>query len=384
VREDVRALLEEALAGVSARSALRPRLLARLAIEDYYARPATLRERLSAEALEAGRRLGGRALLEALGARHVALWSPAHTEERLRIADELIAAARERGDREAELQGVNWRVTDLVELGDHASARAAIDEHERLATELRLLGYAWYVPMWRAMLALLAGRLDEARRLSEEGERIGRAAQDANAELLFGVQQRGIRRAAGTLSEDDLAAVYEGGQTSPAAPAWRTSGAGIALARGDRESARRVILREVKEFAELPLDANWLYTAAALGVYIAHLGDASAAAVVYPQLLPYGERTVTVGRATVCAGSARLSLGLIATTLGERRAAAEHLEEAVRRNDELGARPYAAAARDALAEVVDDDALAASLRDEARATADELGFDLQTLLLRRH
>jgi tetratricopeptide (TPR) repeat protein len=384
VREDVRSLLEEALAGVPATSALRPRLLGRLAIEVYYARPANLRERLSAEALEAGRRTGGRALLEALGARHVALWSPPHTEERLRIADELIATAREVGDREAELQGVNWRVTDLVELGDHVSARAAIAEHERLAAELRLLGYAWYVPMWRAMLALLAGRLEEAQRLSDEGERIGRAARDANAELLFGVQHRAIRGAAGTLTEDDVAAVHAGAETSPAAPAWRAWAAGIALARGDRDRARRMTLQVVEGLPDLPLDANWLYTAAALGVWTERLGEASAAAIVYPQLLPYRERTVTVGRASFCAGSASLSLGLLAKTLGDRPAAVRHLEEATMRNDELGARPYAAAARYELANVVDDDARAALLRDEAQAAADELGLDLRTCLLTRH
>ena len=384
VREDVRRLLEEALGGVPATSPLRPRLLGRLAIEAYYARPATLRESLSAEALEAGRRAGGRALLEALGARHVALWSPPHTEERLRIAGELIAAAREAGDREAELQGVNWRVTDLVELGDHASARAAIADHERLAGELRLLGYAWYVPMWRAMLALLAGRLEEAQRLSDDAERIGRAAQDANAALLLGVQQRAIRNAAGTVSYADVVAVHEGGELSPAGAAWRTWAAGISLARGDRERARRMILEEVEGLAALPLDANWLYTAAFLGVGIAQLGDASAAAVVYPQLLPYRERMVTAGRASFCAGSAHFSLGLLARTLGERHAAVEHLEKATRRNDELGARPYAAAARDALAEVVDDDALAASLRDESQAVVDELGFDLRNAVLSHH
>ncbi len=97
VRDGVRAVLEEALAGVGETSALRPRLLARLAIELYYAPPKAVRERLSDEALTAGRRTGGRALLEALGARHVALWSPDHTEERLAIADELVAQARAGG-----------------------------------------------------------------------------------------------------------------------------------------------------------------------------------------------------------------------------------------------------------------------------------------------
>jgi DNA-binding SARP family transcriptional activator/tetratricopeptide (TPR) repeat protein len=351
-REDVRALLEQALAGVAVASPLRPRLLARLAIEAYYARPVTVRERLSEQALDAGRRAGGRALREALGARHVALWSPAHTEERLRIADELIAAARAAGDREAELQGVNWRVTDLVELGDLAAARVAIDEHDRLAGELRLLGYAWYVPMWRAMLALTAERLDEARRLSEEGERIGRASRDANAELLFGVQRRAIRRAAGELTDEDVAAVEAGALSSPAAAAWRTWAAGLALARGEHERARRMILREVDGLPSLPLDANWLYTATALGVWTAELGDAAAAAAIYSHVLPFAHLTVTVGRASVCAGSASLSLGLMAATAGDRDAAVSHLEEAVGRNDEIGAVPYAGHARHALAQLV--------------------------------
>jgi DNA-binding SARP family transcriptional activator/tetratricopeptide (TPR) repeat protein len=382
-REDVRALLEDALAGVAPASPLRPRLLARLAIEAYYARPVTVRERLSEQALAAGRRAGGRALLEALGARHVALWSPAHAQERLRIADELVAAARAAGDREAEVQGVNWRVTDLVELGDLAAARSAIDEHERLAGELRLLGYAWYVPMWRAMLALMAGRLDEARRLSEEGEHIGRAARDANAELLFGVQRRAIHSAAGELTEDDIAAVEAGAQSSPAAAAWRTWAAGIALTRGNRERARETILREVDGLATLPLDANWLYTAAFLGVRAAQIGEAAAAAAIYPHLLPFAHLTVTAGRASVCVGSVSLSLGVVAAATGDRDAAIAHLEEAVRRNDRIGAVPYAAQARHLLADLVDE-ARAATLRQQAEAAMGGLGVPLRDGLLARH
>ncbi len=157
VRDEVRALLEEALAAVEAASELRPRLLARLAIEVYYAPPPTLRERLSDEALQGGRQAGGRALLEALGARHVALWTPAHTEERLAVADELVIAARAAGDREAELQGINWRVADLFELGELEALRASIADYEQLAAQLRLPAYDWYVPLWRATLALLDG-----------------------------------------------------------------------------------------------------------------------------------------------------------------------------------------------------------------------------------
>jgi DNA-binding SARP family transcriptional activator len=383
-RAAVRALLEEALVGLDPASTLRPRLLARLAIEVYYVRPANLRESLSAEALAAGRSFGGPALLEALGARHVALWSPAHTEERLAIADELIAAARPLAAREAELQGVNWRVADLVELGNLDAARHSIAEHERLATDLRLLGYAWYVPMWRAMLALMAGRLDEAERLSQEGERIGAAARDRNAALLFAVQRLAIRHAGGELTAADRAAIERGARSSPAGAAWRVWAASIALDRGDVERVRGAILREIDGLASLPLDADWLYTAATLGVQVAHLGDRSAAAELYRRVLPYRRRTVTTGRATFCAGSVSLSLGLLAATLGDDRAAVAHLEDAVRRNDELGAVPFAAAARYALAELIGHEARAAALKREARTAADAVAMTLPGGLLSRH
>ena len=383
VRGSVRVLLEEALGAVAEDSELRPRLLSRLAIEVYYEPPATLREHLSAEGLRAGRRAGGRALLEALGARHVALWSPAHTEERLAIADELVAAAQASRDREAELQGVNWRVADLFELGELEAARAAIDDHERLAGDLRLPAYDWYVPMWRATLALLANRLDEAQRLSDEGARIGRSVHDDNAELLFEVQRNGIDGAAGRMGDEDFDRIRRRAEHSPAGGAWRAFLLARTLLRGEADVVARALEGEVSAFASTPLDANWLYTATVLGVLSAHLGDARAAGELYPRLLPYGHRIVTVGRGCACSGSASLALGLLAATLGDPAAAAAHLEEAVRRNDSLGAVVFAAAARDALGGVLGDRAGAAELRQEADAVAAAIGMALADGLLWR-
>jgi DNA-binding SARP family transcriptional activator len=376
VRAPVRALLEEALGAVAEDSELRPRLLSRLAIEVYYAPPATLRERLSEEALSAGRRSGGRPLLEALVARHVAMWSPAHTETRLAIADELVATAREAEDREAELQGVNWRVADLFELGELDALHAAIAEHERLAAELRLPAYDWYVPMWRAALALLEYRLDDARRLSEEGARIGRQAHDENAELLFEVQRNGIASATGQITDEDYARMRQRTEHSPAGGAWRAALLARTLLRGDADEVGRALGVEVAALAAAPLDANWLYTATVLGAIGAQLEDERAAPELYSLLLPYGHRIVTVGRGAVCAGSASLSLGLLATVLGDQAAAVAHLEEAVRRNDAIKAVAYAAGARNALAKVVDDSARAAELRRAADATAGAIGVVL--------
>ena len=384
VRPDVRALLEEALAGLDEDSALRPAVLGRLAIELYYEPPAAVREELSARALEAGRRVGGGALLEALGARHVGLWGPDHLPERLAIADELVAAAREHGRREAELQGLNWRVVDLVELGRFDAARESIDAHEALAAELRLPAYQWFAPMWRAMLALAAGDEEAARRHREEGERSARAADD-NARLLLAIQERTIRYTFGEFDSDDIAAVERGAAASAAEPAWRAWIASMWLEIGDTEAAGREVRRGLERIPSLSRDANWLYTVSAFGALAAQLGDTTAAEALYPRLAPYAEHTVTVGRATLCLGSSSISLGLLAGALGDDEAAQRHLEAAVRHCTRLGAVLYLAAARWALAGVLERrgaDGRADDLRADATTAAGRLGVDLSGSLVR--
>ena len=175
--------------------------------------------------------------------------------------------------------------------------------------------------MWRASLALLADRVDEARRLSEEGARIGRAAHDANAELLFAAQRLAIRIGAGSLTAAEHADVRRRVERSPARGAWLAGLAIWAVAAGDLDAARRELEEGIAGLASAALDANWLYAVTALGAVAARLGDARAAASIYPRLLPYGHRMVTVGRGCFCTGSASLALGLLAATLGDASAA---------------------------------------------------------------
>ncbi len=97
----------------------------------------------------------------------------------------------------------------------------------------------------------------------------------------------------------------------------------------------------------------------------ARFGDLAAAAKLYPLLAPYGHRIVTVGawlrlqrvrgaRARPACDDARRPAG--ATRTSSRRC---------ERNDALGAVVLAAAARQALAGVLDDEARAERLRHEA-------------------
>jgi tetratricopeptide (TPR) repeat protein len=386
VREDIRALLAEASDALDPLSPLRPAVLGRLSVELYY-EPARIREQLSEEALIAGRRVGGRPLLPALIARHVALWSPDYPEERLAIADEIVAAARAARDREAELQGMNWRVVDLWELGDMEAAHAAIETHARLADELRLLAYLWYAPMWRATLSMLAGRLDDATTLVEEGARIGRLAHDENAALLFDIQRLTLRSYRGELAAPD----WEGIQrhsTRPSTPggAWTAWLVILLLERGQAEEAARLLAEAVAGVAALPMDANWLYVVATLGVGAAFLGDMAAAAELYARLLPYAGRIVVVGRGASCYGVAAYSLGLLASVLRDDGAAERHLTDAVETDDRIGAVAFAAAARHELARVLErrgEHARASTLHAESIAAGRRLGMTVPDDILRR-
>ena len=159
------ALLEEALDALGDDDpVLRSELLARLAVELYYAPNRDRSEQLSAQAVAAARAGGDqRAVAAALNARHVALWRPDRLEERLAAADEMIAVARAAGERALELQGRNWRVVDLFERFDLDEWRAELRRHAALADELRLPAFQWYTPLWEAVDAVHCGRYEEGR-----------------------------------------------------------------------------------------------------------------------------------------------------------------------------------------------------------------------------
>lgn len=381
VREDTVRLLEQALERLDEDHPLRPRVLARLAIELYYDPSPERRETLSEEAVRAARRLGdARALLEALNARRVALWSPDHLEERLSLGAELIELARRADDREKELQGLNWRVVDVLETGDLDGAMEAAHAHQALADELRLPGYRWYGSVWQAMVAVLRGRFDEAAGQAAAALELGRAAQDENADLFHVVQSQAIRFERGAVSADDLAFIAARAEISPATAAWLAWLALFDLVRGDRGTAAGRLARIASAgFAGLPRDANLLVSLSLLSMTAAELSDREAADELYELLLPYADRCVVVGRAIRCGGSVAYPLGLLAACLDRRSAGAEHFEHALEVHRRLDARPLLARTKLAYAELLErgsgsDARRAAALRSEALALARELGM----------
>ena len=225
------ALLEEALAALGDREpVLRSELLARLAVELYYAPSRDRSEALSSQAVAVARGAGDRrAVAAALNARHVALWRPDRLAERLAAADEMLAVADE---PHVELQARNWRVVDLFEALEMDEWRAEVARHGELAARLRMPTYTWYTPLWAAVDAVHAGRWDEAAALGDRAREEGRRAGDRNADLFADMLRFDEVIMRGTWEDLDLELLLERIANSPAGMAWRATYAWMLAATG--------------------------------------------------------------------------------------------------------------------------------------------------------
>ncbi len=274
VDDEAVALLEEALRAVPTDHPLRARLVARLAIETYYASTPAQRKALGDEAVALARPAGGAALIDALNARHAALWSAQYLDERLTTAREMLELATAFNDAERELQARNWLVLDLMEQGDIAAVRAGIEAHERLAAKLRLPAYTWWGPMWRATLAILEGRFADAEQLIAELA----GAREPNAKLYAEIQTYVLEWNRGRFDTIDEAPL-ERERGRPAEYAYRAGFAWVLANQGRADEARAQIdWVAADEFARLGDDMNRLAALAELAQAIQVLADPTHAA----------------------------------------------------------------------------------------------------------
>jgi tetratricopeptide (TPR) repeat protein len=334
--------LEEALAVLDDEHPLLPLVLARLAIELAYDPDDARRETAAAEAIERARQLGDPvALATALNAQHVTHWGPDHTNARLDGATEMLDAARRAGNRELALQARHWRVVDLLELGDGARVQAELDAYAALAAQVRLPGYTWYVPMWRATVALLAGRISEAAELARRARDLGRRAGDANADTCWREHRHARWVAEERYDEWDEQEIARSAEKIMRSRAGRAYAAGLAsvLAQlGRRAEAHQMLDRAAAGgFEAVPRDTNWLSAMALAAEACAVLDDRERAESLRALLEPFVDRMVIAARGCFHFGSAAYALARLAVTLGDHESADALYAEAVRRDERAGA-----------------------------------------------
>ena len=253
----------------------------------------------------------------------------------------MLALARRAENREFALQARNWRMLDLFELGDGDRVQTELDAYAALAAQVRLPSYSWYVPLWRATLAALAGRLDEGRDLAQRARDLGRHAGDANAEVFFQTHRYMCWLADERYEEwtgEALAFIEDKVNRSPAGLAYLAGIATVFATTGRTEEARRALdIVAADGFATVPRDMNWLSTMCSAAELCALLGDTERARMLQPMLRPYADRMAISGRAAHHQGTVAYFLARLAATLGDRTAADDLYTEAAQRDERAGA-----------------------------------------------
>ena len=160
VDDDLVAVLEEALRALPPDgSALRARLLVRLAVALYYSDAAQRREDLVQEALGIARGLDDTPTLAyVLEQGHIATNGPDTAERGVAWAQELFALADDADDPELSVRARSWQIDLLLELDDIAGADMAIEELDRIATDSRDPRARAYIPLHRARRAMISGQ----------------------------------------------------------------------------------------------------------------------------------------------------------------------------------------------------------------------------------
>jgi AAA ATPase domain len=351
---------------------------------------------LSQQAVMLARTLGDPAALAfCLFAEHDALWVAGSATRRLPVVAEMAAAAAAAGDPVLSLEARLARFVALLEIGDPA-AFVAFSEAARAAEELRQPHYQWMVRSRRAALALLAGRLGEAKRLTGQAVALAERIGEPDGRNVAFAQRQELARLRGG-AQGVLAALRAA--ISTAEGEWDEAVRHSVQAwvevldlltrlpdSGRAHDLAAVIRSRLEPSVDRVLGWQQLEQRTGLAEVAAGVADVDASAVAdiaeraYQALLPSAASMVVVGGAVVCKDPVAYHLGALAAVLARWDQAVDHLQDAIARAQRLGARPSLARSRCELARVLlargqpGDRAQAQQLLDQAADVAGELGM----------
>ncbi len=335
--------LEEGLAVLrDAELPVRAGLLARLAEALYFSSENERRGQLAREAVALARRVGDRRILAyALKSLHFVIAFPDTLAERRRLGEEARALAEDADDVELQTLAVAAEVRDAIELGVREDLEAAIADHGRLLTRFTRPNFTLYHALYRSMIGLLSGRLDEAEARLAEAMTGPAAAYELSA-MWFGVQSFVLRRERGRLEE--LRPLLEATSAQlPAFACWRAALGYLDAISGRPEEARALLSTFFHDgVLSIRRDINWHVTVALLAEISAEIGEAAYAPHLYAALLPFAEQHVVVGLGIASFGATSRYLGLLSAVLGHVADAERWLEHAIIAHRRLGAAPLEA------------------------------------------
>jgi hypothetical protein len=373
-------LLEEALARLpDDDSALRARLLARLAAAQYWSQPAARRGALVDEAIAMARRVGdAETLAFVLSDAHLATWDPDSSERSLPWAAEIYELAERLGNMELASIAHSWRISLLLELGDLAIVDREIESFALAASRLHQQRAQVQTLVHHCARAVIAGRFDDAERLlGEAGQDARLLEQDRLLAMRLGALAFVMREVQGRLGEIEPA-VRQFAEAQRTMPAWRCALLCVHLQTGNDAELRRGYdsFASGGFAAELPRDNLWLPGIALLTEVCHHLGDGAGAGQLRTLLAPYSGRGVVTPDVAYI-GPVDRYLAIAAATEGDHDAAAAWFASATGLARAMGAGPTCARLAVDEAEWLRerDPARAAALASEAASLAATMGLD---------
>jgi hypothetical protein len=274
------------------------------------------------------------ALAETLSLAHHCLLGPGHVTLRQALAAEMIKVSFRTQRQSDQMMGLIWQTVDAYAAGDAHAGRLLGELRAQLAPH----GHAavgFIVSAIDVMLAIRAGRLDEAESLVGICASHGAAAGDIDSEWWPGAQLVTIRWYQGRLTE--LLPMLTDGVHSPALSAVDNSAvAALAVAAalsGDLSVAASCLAAlRGSDLAHLPRSSSWLATMNGIVEAAYLLDDAELAAEAYELLCPYAHLPMLGGPGVTCFGSTQQALGVASLTRRRLEQAIDHLEAAVRHN----------------------------------------------------
>ncbi len=334
-------LLEEAARALVAlpEPGLRSTVLARLSVALSLTAPDARRLELAESALALAREAGEPIVLaRALAAHCDAIAGPGHVDRREAEASEIIAIAEAGADGPLELLGRRLRYVARLERGNAAGVEEDTSAFARRAEAIGNPLYCWYVPLWRAQLAVVAGDVDGAEGLIDQAEVLSRAAGSTNGPMLATVLriavlwQRGdyVGAVASAESFDEVSPALAGYVSGIGSFAWAYAQAGRTVeARALLDRARAIGI------AEQVLDAEWLANMNNLARAAAALNHP-----VLPETIallePYADLVAFEGIGAGLYGSVARAVALGCAALDRIDDALRYAEQALRINRAFG------------------------------------------------
>jgi hypothetical protein len=374
------ARLRQVLPQLDARSSLALRIRARLAGEADYLRG----EHAGIQAVldEARAAADPVPRAEALSMAHHCLLGPDDVTLRRELAVELIGESFRTERRSDRLMGLLWQTVDSYSEGDPHAGRFLAELRDHLGRrDHPAVGFV--VRAIEVMLAIRAGRLEDAELLASVCAASGATAGDIDSEWWPGAQLVTIRWYQGRLVE--LLPMLHERVHSPALSAVDNSAvAALAVAAaldGDRRTAASCLATlRGSDLARLPRSSSWLVTMNGIVEAACLLDDADTAAQAYRLLRPYAHLPMVGGLGITCFGATQQALGIAALTSRQPDRAIGHLQAALQHNLALAHWPAVVSSRQRLAQARQlrgqpGDAEAAQRElDTATSEAAELGL----------